>query len=95
VIPQQDLPLEFMLNALRLKQGFDSDLFFNTSGLLITQLEAALKKAESKGLIERNNKIIRPTRHGFQFLNELLELFMPENFPLLADKNKIHIKSVS
>jgi len=94
VIAQQDLPLEFMLNALRLKDGFDSDLFFNTTGLLITQLEPVLKKAENKLLIERHNKIIKPTQQGYQFLNELLELFMPENFPMLNDRQKIKITSL-
>jgi len=95
IIPQQDLPLEFMLNALRLKEGFEQNLFFDSTGLLIGQLEKALKKAQDLQFIIRDKNRIKPSAHGYQFLNQLLELFMPENFSSLGETNKIKIKSLN
>jgi oxygen-independent coproporphyrinogen-3 oxidase len=75
-VPVQELPFEFMLNALRLVEGFPPELFKERAGLPITTIEASLHKAEDKSLIERDWKRIRPTARGRRFLNELLELFL-------------------
>ncbi|OGA39481.1 MAG: YggW family oxidoreductase [Betaproteobacteria bacterium RIFCSPLOWO2_12_FULL_68_19] len=77
-VPPSELPFEFMLNALRLVEGFEVKLFSERTGLALSTIEAGLEKAEAKGLIERDWKLIRPTARGQRFLNELLQLFLPE-----------------
>jgi len=76
-IAPRELPFEFMLNALRLVEGFGPALFQARTGLPLSAVEAALKRAEARGLIERGATLIRPTALGARFLNDLLELFLP------------------
>jgi len=71
-----ELPFEFMLNALRLTEGFAVELFQARTGLPIGSIEPALALAEQKGLIERDWRRIRPSERGRRFLNELVELFL-------------------
>jgi putative oxygen-independent coproporphyrinogen III oxidase len=75
IIPAAELPFEFMLNALRLVEGFDIALFERT-GLPWTAVESSLKKAEDARLVERDWKRVRPTERGRHFLNDLLGLFL-------------------
>src|SRR5262245_26121002 len=77
-VPADELPFEFMLNALRLVEGFDVSLFSETTGLPIHLVEMQLDAAEAKGLLSRDWKRIRPTERGRHFLNELLEGFLPD-----------------
>jgi oxygen-independent coproporphyrinogen-3 oxidase len=77
VIAAKELPFEFMLNALRLIDGFPAELFTARSGLPLLVAEPGLKAAEGKGLIERTPRAIRPTDRGRRFLNDLLGLFLP------------------
>ena len=77
-VAPSELPFEFMLNALRLVEGFEVKLFSERTGLALSTIEAGLEKAEAKGLLERNWRRIRPTPRGQRFLNELLELFLPD-----------------
>jgi len=74
----QDLSFEFMLNALRLVEGFDAELYPARTGLPITTVAGPLAEAEARGLIERSSTRIRPTERGRLFLNALVELFLPE-----------------
>lgn len=76
VISQDELGFEFMLNALRLVDGVGIDLFQQRTGLSLSRLDAALKKAESKGLLTVALGKIKPTLLGQRFLNELLQLFL-------------------
>lgn len=76
-VSPKELPFEFMLNAMRLTQGFPVELFQQRTGLPVLSAQRALEKAEAKGMIERDCKHIRPTARGRLFLNELLELFLP------------------
>jgi len=78
VVPAAELPFEFMLNALRLVDGFEVQLFSQRTGLPISAVEARLAEAETKGLLERDWKRIRPTERGRHFLNELLAAFLPD-----------------
>ena len=71
-----DLPFEFMMNALRLNQGFESALFEMRTSLPLIAIESELRRAEQQGLIERQLQRIAPTLQGQRFLNRLLELFM-------------------
>jgi oxygen-independent coproporphyrinogen-3 oxidase len=75
-VPLAELPFEFMLNALRLVEGFDVPLFAERTGLPLSVIEAELNGAESRGLLARDWKRIRPTERGQRFLNELLEEFL-------------------
>jgi oxygen-independent coproporphyrinogen-3 oxidase len=73
----QDLVLEFMMNALRLTRGFPEDLFPSRTGLPFDRISPTLALAEVKGLVERQGGLIRPTPTGLTFLNDLLSLFVP------------------
>ena len=75
-ISRAQLPFEFMLNALRLKDGFDVQSFLDRTGLPISAIDAALDKAVSLGLLERDMRQVRPTERGFDMLNDLQALFL-------------------
>jgi oxygen-independent coproporphyrinogen-3 oxidase len=76
VLTRKDVGLEFMMNALRLNEGFETALFAAHTGQQLVLIESALSKAEETGLIERDLKQIRPTEKGRQFLDDLLTLFV-------------------
>jgi len=71
-----ELPFEFMMNALRLTEGFAPDLFAQRTGLPLAVVEPTLGLAEQRGLIERDAARIRPSELGRRFLNDLLQLFL-------------------
>ncbi len=73
-----DLSFEFMMNALRLNQGFDAQLFEMRTSLPLFSIERTLRQAEQDGLIERQDGRIAPTERGRHYLNRLLERFMAE-----------------
>ena len=74
-ISRAQLPFEFMLNALRLKDGFDLQSFLDRTGLPLSAINAALDKAVALGLLERDMRQVRPTERGFDMLNDLQALF--------------------
>jgi len=71
-----NVAFEFMLNSLRLKDGFSSSLFESRTGLLVESLSSELERAEHLGLLDNKNNWIKPTTKGFNFLNELQEIFL-------------------
>jgi oxygen-independent coproporphyrinogen-3 oxidase len=75
-VSRRDLPFEFMMNALRLAEGFEVARFGERTGLPITAIEQPLAAAEAKGLIERDHVRIRASALGRRFLNDLLTLFL-------------------
>ncbi len=75
-IAAADLPGEFMMNALRLNEGFPAGLFAERTGLPLAVIEASLLKARDEGLLETTGGQIRPTLHGRRFLNQLLAGFL-------------------
>ena len=75
-IPAAELPFEFMLNALRLVEGFPVALFEERTGLPLIRINRQLEEAEKRGLLERDWRRIRPSERGRLFLNELLEGFL-------------------
>ena len=77
-VSREDLPFEYMLNALRLKEGFSLNDFMARTGLAMTAIQKGLAQAEAKGLIERDMAHVRPTERGFDFLSDLQELFLAE-----------------
>jgi oxygen-independent coproporphyrinogen-3 oxidase len=76
VLGMDDLRFEFMMNALRLSAGFESGLFQERTGLSWEAVRDGIGKAESRGLLERDGLIVRPTPTGRRFLNDLLEIFL-------------------
>ena len=76
-VGRNDLPFEFMLNALRLREGFEIARFTERTGLPVTAIERPLAEAERRGLVVRDLHRVRPSERGFDFLNDLLELFLP------------------
>ncbi|MEY4757527.1 MAG: hypothetical protein RJA34_2425 [Pseudomonadota bacterium] len=77
-VARADLPFEFMLNALRLKEGFSLVQFSERTGLPITAIAQALDQGERQGLLERDLARVRPTVRGFDFLTDLQSLFLPD-----------------
>ncbi len=75
-VKRADLPFEYMLNALRLRDGFLLQDFVARTGLPLTSIEAGLQQAEQKGLITRDMVRVRPTERGFDFLSDLQGLFL-------------------
>ena len=75
-VSRSDLPFEFMLNALRLKDGFALQLFAERTGLPMTAIEKELQLAQGKGWLERDLTTVRPSVHGYDFLNDLQSLFL-------------------
>jgi oxygen-independent coproporphyrinogen-3 oxidase len=75
-----EIPVEFMMNALRLNAGFPVALFEERAGLPLTAILRELDDAERRGLIERDHLRIAPTTRGRRYLNDLLLLFLaPEH----------------
>ena len=77
LLKPDEIGLEFMMNALRLTDGFDTRLFAAHTGLPLALLQAELETATEKGLIGRDALRICPTEQGKRYLNNLLELFLP------------------
>ena len=78
VLIPEDRGFEFMMNALRLTGGFETSLFQERTGLPISAIKKPLDEAEQRLLIVRNNLHINPTVLGRRFLNDLLQIFLPE-----------------
>ncbi len=77
-VSRLELPFEFMLNALRLKNGFNLSDYTERTGLAITSLQKSLALAEQKGLVGRDFSRIWPTALGFDFLSDLQSLFLAD-----------------
>lgn len=77
-VARDALAFEFMLNTLRLREGFAINLFVERTGLPLSSVEPALLRAEARGLIERDASRVRPSARGFDFLSDLQQLFLPD-----------------
>lgn len=75
-IEKEDLGFEFMMNALRLTNGFEKKLFHERTGMSWEAISARLTEAANKGLITQDLQYARPTMAGQRYLNNLLELFL-------------------
>ena len=92
-----ELPFEFLLNALRLNAGFEQCEFEARTGCSFAVLDAGLARAQQRGLIQRSGTRWSASARGFNFLNDLLALFLPQataagagaavvqNFPVTTD----------
>ena len=77
-VSRQELPFEFMLNALRLRGGFALADYVDRTGLAMTSIQQGLQEAEKLGLIGRDLHRVWPTEKGFDFLSDLQALFLAE-----------------
>jgi oxygen-independent coproporphyrinogen-3 oxidase len=75
----RELPFEFMLNTLRLVEGFPVHSFNERTGLAMSAIEPGLIEAERRGLITRDIERIVPTQRGQDFLNDLQALFLKDS----------------
>ncbi len=76
VLTDNELPLEFMMNALRLTAGIKTHLFFERTGLFLESVGKELNMAKDHGFIDWQTSILKPSAKGRQYLNELLEIFV-------------------
>lgn len=77
-LQMRDIGFEFMLNALRLTEGFPTPLFQQHTGVPLKHFADALQQAEAMDLLTYDIQRIRPTDKGQRYLNTLIELFLPE-----------------
>ena len=73
-----DLVFEFMLNALRLRNGFAPELFVAHTGLALSALDSGLRAAQSRGLLDVRSDRIQPTELGLRFLNDVQAIFLAD-----------------
>jgi oxygen-independent coproporphyrinogen-3 oxidase len=76
-LSRAELPFEFMLNALRLREGFHFKQFSERTGLPLSAIDAGLRLAGERGLIETDLTSARASPRGFDFLNDLQAMFLP------------------
>jgi oxygen-independent coproporphyrinogen-3 oxidase len=91
-VARADVGFEFMLNALRLTDGFPVALFAERTGFPLAIVQRDLDAAERRGLVLRDHERIRPTALGRRFLNDLQALFLP---PAKARASNAALASVS
>ena len=72
----ENISFEFMLNSLRLKQGFDLSLFESRTNHSRAIIDERLAKASDLGLLSVENNWVKPTSKGFNFVNDLQEMFL-------------------
>jgi putative oxygen-independent coproporphyrinogen III oxidase len=75
-LTQHNAAAEFMLNALRLRDGFAPALFEERTGLPIDVIDAALAEARKKSLLRVERERIQPTETGYRYLDDLITLFL-------------------
>lgn len=81
VVEKEDLPFEFMLNALRLRNGVLRDEWERHTGLGIDVIDPVLTQLQKEGLLEKSEKRIVPTELGRRFLSDLQERFLTVSVP--------------
>ena len=76
-VARSELPFEFMLNALRLRDGFPRALFTERTGLPASAIDPVVEQAVRRGLLQADLQRLQPTGRGFDFLSDLQALFLP------------------
>ena len=75
-ISEEDMPLEFLLNALRLREGFTIQQFESRTGLAFSAIGKRVEYLQSKHLLEVDGERISTSTRGYQLLNSVLEEFL-------------------
>ena len=78
-VSRKQLPFEFMLNGLRLKDGIELARYTERTGLPLSSIHAPIDEAVAKGWLQRDGLWVRPTVRGYDLLNDVLGLFLPAN----------------
>ncbi|MGD9264555.1 MAG: oxygen-independent coproporphyrinogen III oxidase-like protein, partial [Lysobacterales bacterium] len=73
----QDLVFEYFLNRLRLRNGFREEEFCARTGLAWSVVEARVAEAIERGLLEKADGCIRTTALGWNFVNDIQQMFLP------------------
>jgi oxygen-independent coproporphyrinogen-3 oxidase len=76
-VPGAELPFEFLLNALRLNEGFEEREFEERTGLAFALVAEGLGRAQQRGLVQCRGMRWCASAQGFNFLNDLLADFLP------------------
>jgi oxygen-independent coproporphyrinogen-3 oxidase len=76
-VPRDELPFEFMLNAMRLLEGVPARWFSERTGLPPSVIDASMREAERRGLLTADHERWKPTPLGARFLSDLQSLFLP------------------
>lgn len=76
-LERDELPFEYLMNALRLTQGVPAEDFVRRTGLPLESLGPAREQAQERGLLAPSEKRLVATAKGQLFLNDLLQLFLP------------------
>jgi len=76
LVGPEELPFEFMLNALRLADGVPAASFAERTGLNLATIARPLARAVERGLLDEDPTRIRATALGRRFLNDLQSLFL-------------------
>lgn len=75
-VATHQLPFEFMMNALRLNDGFELDIFEHRCGLKRSCIQALLDTHQAQGLISQDQTQVIPTQFGHNMLNNMLEDYL-------------------
>ncbi|HAW14262.1 MAG TPA: YggW family oxidoreductase [Cellvibrionales bacterium] len=75
LIAKEDLPLEFMMNALRLNQGFTPQLFEQRTGLSFSKVKNSIVQLQAQGLVDTSGEHYHTTQKGRLFLNNVIAKF--------------------
>ena len=78
MVGRDEVVFEFMLGSLRLTNGVSMDLFEERTGVMQMSIQHQLQKAMDLGLLEKNPLRLQASPLGLQFLNNLIEIFLPE-----------------
>jgi oxygen-independent coproporphyrinogen-3 oxidase len=81
-VREAELPLEFLMNALRLIEGVPAALFGERAGLPLAALEPGWSQARARGLLENDPERLQASELGLRFLNDLLQAFILETEPV-------------
>ncbi|WNW12333.1 radical SAM family heme chaperone HemW [Pseudomonas sp. DTU_2021_1001937_2_SI_NGA_ILE_001] len=76
LLPLDEMPFEFLMNALRLTNGVEAALFAERTGLSLDSLAAGREQAEKRGLLQADPQRLVATPQGQLFLNDLLQYFL-------------------
>jgi len=91
VVSADDIPFEFMMNALRLIEGVPSNYYPQRTGLRAEGLTLLLSELRREGLLQADNTVIAPTEQGMRYLNSVLQKFLPDQLRALGARKVIPI----
>lgn len=77
-VARRDLPFEYMLNALRLREGFAVREMLERTGLPASAFRSGIDAGAARGWLVEEGGCVRPTEQGFDFLSDLQTLFLPD-----------------